>query len=343
MPRNSRESSALPGLLIGAVIAAILLLFIVLVLVGYWLTRRPSPRATVAATLPVPQALQVQRAPAAVTNAQMLLGDPSDATPDPSHPDNYLLLKPYFTLAYNNSAGEPRWVSWRLCFGDLGDAPRKRTFDPDDSLPAGFNVIVTHDYTGSGFDRGHMCDHSDRAATIESSYATFIMTNIVPQAPNNNRKCWAQLENYCRELARSGDRLYITSGPAGRGGVGRNGPAETIADGKVVVPAETWKVIVVTSDVGQDDVANVSAVDRVIAVDVPNDDGKCGEEWAGFRCSPAAIEAKTGLHFFTALPADVRATFENEVDRSSIAPPRPVVHALAVRPQHSARRTAIRF
>ena len=39
------------------------------------------------------------------------------------------------------------------------------------------------DYTGSGFDRGHMCPHSDRAANEEMSFATFVMSNIIPQAP----------------------------------------------------------------------------------------------------------------------------------------------------------------
>ena len=257
----------------------------------------------------------------------MLLGNPSNATEDSDNSDNYLMEKPYFALAYNNSAGEPRWVSWRLCAADLGNAPRKQDFDPDQTLPAGFNVILSHDYSETGFDRGHMCDHSDRAATIQSSFATFVMTNIVPQAPNNNRKCWAQLEDYCRELARSGDRLYITSGPAGRGGVGSKGPAETIGEGRVVVPAQTWKVIVVTPDAGSDDLDKVDASDRVIAVDVPNDQNQCGDEWAGFRCSPASIEATTGLHFFTALPEEVRRVLDMKTDADWIPAPKPLVHA----------------
>jgi len=235
------------------------------------------------------------------------------------------MFKPVFALAYNNSAGEPRWVSWRLCAADLGDAPRKREFDPDNSLPFGFNIITMRDYAGTGFDRGHMCDHSDRAASLETSYATFIMTNIIPQAPNCNRKCWAQLENYCRELARSGDRLYITSGPEGHGGVGNKGYADTIAGGRVVVPAECWKVIVVTPDTGIDDLSNVNAGDRAIAVEMPNDNIRCGDEWASFRCSPAAIEAKTGMHFFTALPAETRAALDAKVDRDWIPQPRPLV------------------
>jgi endonuclease G len=254
----------------------------------------------------------------------MLLGNPSNATEDSANADNYLMLKPVFALAYNNSAGEPRWVSWRLCAADLGNAPRKREFDSDNSLPFGFNIITMRDYAGTGFDRGHMCDHSDRASSLQTSYDTFIMTNIIPQAPNCNRKCWAQLENYCRELARSGDRLYINSGPEGHGGVGNKGYADTIAGGRVVVPANCWKVIVVTPDNGSDDPSNVNGEDRVIAVDMPNDNTLCGDEWAGFRCSPAAIEAKTGLHFFTALPPETRATLDAKTDHNWIPAPRPL-------------------
>src|SRR5262245_50861801 len=49
--------------------------------------------------------------------------------------------------------------------------------------PALWLHAITHDdYTNSGFDRGNMCPHSDRDKTIEMSFATFMMTNIVPQS-----------------------------------------------------------------------------------------------------------------------------------------------------------------
>ena len=42
----------------------------------------------------------------------------------------------------------------------------------------------------------------------------------------------------------------VTAGPTGHGGVGLNGPAETIAHGRVTVPAACWKVIVVLPETG---------------------------------------------------------------------------------------------
>ena len=258
---------------------------------------------------------------------QMFLGNPSDARPDPSQRSNYLMLKPYYALAYDDAAGEPRWVSWRVTAADLGTAPRKRTFDPDDTLPAGFDVVTTRMYNGDGFDRGHMCPHSDRAANQEMSYATFVMTNIIPQAPNVNRKAWAQFEDYCRQLVRSRhDRLYVVSGGAGRGGRGSRGPADALAGGRVLVPARCWKVVVAVPDHGTDDLAEVAADARVIAVDMPNDETAVGEAWAGFRCSAAHVESETGLHFFTRLPPDVRAAFESRVDAEYVPEPAPMTH-----------------
>jgi endonuclease G len=212
-------------------------------------------------------------------------------------------------------------VSWRLTKEDIsGQAPRKQLFDPDTTLPAGFYRVVHKDYSGSGFDRGHMCPHADRDATEEMSFATFVMTNIIPQAPNVNQKTWADLEDYCRVLARQGNRLYITAGPAGRGGRGSAGAKQTIAGGKVTVPAECWKVIVVVPGGGgsADDLATISGATRVIAVIMPNEND-IGVDWTKYRTSAGEVEGRTGLHFFDRLPAEVAAALRQKVDAMPVS------------------------
>ena len=257
-------------------------------------------------------------------DANALLGNPSNAGSDR---DDYLMVKPYFTLSYNNSRGEPNWVSWRVAESDLGSAPRKQTFDPDDTLPTDFNIVRTGQYSGSGFDRGHMCPHSDRAASEEMSYATFVMTNIIPQAPNVNRKAWAQLEVYSRHLVKKHNRLYVMSGPIGLGGTGSKGYRELIGGGRVTVPAECWKVIVVVPENGAaDTVSSINASDRVIAVDMPNDETQVGEIWDKYRCRPINIEQKTGLHFFTSLPPALAAQLDQKLDDEFVPEPRPLTH-----------------
>ena len=55
------------------------------------------------------------------------------------------------------------------------------------------------DYRGSGFDRGHLCPAADRSATSQDMDATFLMTNMVPQSPDLNRKTWVKLAEYARD------------------------------------------------------------------------------------------------------------------------------------------------
>ena len=259
-----------------------------------------------------------------VASPNLFLGNPSAATLDPADRDNFLMVKPYYVLSYNSDNGTPNWVSWRVTIADLGDAPRKPEFDPDMSLPAGFNVVTMHDYSRSGFDRGHMCPHSDRNANVEMSYATFVMTNIIPQAPNVNRKAWEQEEEYLRELVRQEhQRLYVMAGPAGRGGRGSTGFAEAIGRGKVTVPAQCWKIAVSVPDEGYDDPTEITPTTRVITVLMPNDQEIVGEEWEQFRTTPAEVEQQTGMHFFQQLSPAVAAALRQERDTRRIPPPRP--------------------
>jgi endonuclease G len=258
---------------------------------------------------------------AAVLHAQspdMLMGNPSNATTDTANKDNFLMVKKYFALSYNDSKGTPNWVSWELTADDIGTAPRV-LFYPDSDLPAGFHRVTPKDYTGSGFDRGHMCNHSDRSATPDSSHATFVMTNMIPQSPYVNQKAWDQLEAYCRQLAEQGHQhLYIVAGPAGQGGKGRNGLKEEIGTtNKVVVPAQCWKVIMVVKGDRGDDIAKVDENTRLIAVIMPND-MSVGEDWKGFRVSVRDVEKLTGYKFFDKVPATIIDPLKEEVDAVSI-------------------------
>jgi endonuclease G len=51
---------------------------------------------------------------------------------------------------------------------------------------------------------------------------------MIPQAPNNNQRTWASLENYTRTLVSATQEVYIIMGSYGRGGIGANGAATTI-------------------------------------------------------------------------------------------------------------------
>jgi endonuclease G len=251
----------------------------------------------------------------------LAMGNPSGATDDPAKKDNFLMVKDLFTLSYNNSKGSPNWVSWHLSSAYLGNAPRKPRFDPDTTLPAGFERITHNDYAGTGFDRGHMCPHSDRNLNTPMSYKTFVMTNVVPQSHENNAGAWEALETYSRFLAeKKAKDLFIVAGPVGQGGQGKDGPADAIANGKVVVPEKTWKVIMVVDRLEreEDPLKWVNQDVRLIAVMVPNNTATDHETWGQYRCSVETVERATGYQFFTNADPKVINPLKKKVDQTTI-------------------------
>jgi endonuclease G len=239
--------------------------------------------------------VQAQRDP----SEHLVMGNPSGAITDVNTPLNYLIPRPQYVMSYNRDRGIPNWVSWHLDSTWLGTTPRQDDFRPDTSLPAGWFQVQPTSYSGSGFDRGHLTPSGDRTSSIPDNSATFLMTNMMPQAPNNNQGPWEELESYCRTLVNQGNELYIIAGGSGSGGVGSNGPATTIAGGNVTVPSVTWKVIMVLPS-GANDLDRVVKTTRTIAVIMPNrQDIGIDTPWRNFRVSVKTVEALTGYNFFS--------------------------------------------
>jgi len=233
------------------------------------------------------------------------LGDPSDATSEPGNKNNYLLVKHQYTLSYNNERGGPNWVSWHLQSSDIGDVERQNNFHPEASLPDGFKRVTPDDYTGTGFDRGHVCNSKDRTGAQEDNSETFSMANMLPQTPDLNRHVWEQLESYCRTLARQGNELYIIAG--GYGSAKVIGRAN-----KVNVPTNCWKIVLVLPQ--GSDISQVDKSARVIAVDMPNASGIALDPWSKYVTTVTDIEQKTGYHFFLKLPQDTQAALKSKKD-----------------------------
>lgn len=262
---------------------------------------------------------------AADPSVHLTMGNPSGAADDVKEPNNYLMRKPHFALSYNDAKGTPNWVSWCLKAGDIRlGAPRVDAFHPDEALPRGFRKVLPRDYNGTGFDRGHLCPNADRGGDPKAAEATFVMTNMVPQAPNCNQKAWADMEEYCRDLVlRKKQTLYIVAGPQGVGGTGLKGEADTISGGRVTVPAKCWKVVLALDDAAgtADDVRKVGPDARVFAVVMPNDQ-TVTHGWAKYRVSAREVEKLTGYKFFDRVPAAVVEPLKAKVDDARIPPPR---------------------
>ncbi|WP_343523468.1 DNA/RNA non-specific endonuclease [Pedobacter sp.] len=246
-------------------------------------------------------------------NSHLLLGNPSNAVASTTYPENYLMERTYYSISYSKSRATPNWVSWHIGTSDLGSTPRQDDFRADNTLPAGWYQVSNSSYSGSGFDRGHNCPSADRTASVAANSSTFLMTNMMPQAPNNNQGPWADLENYTRSLVTAGNEVYVICGSYGSGGTGSNGGITyTIDNGRINVPSNTWKVIVVLPN-GNNDLSRINSSTRVITVNMPNTNG-LNSNWKTYRTTVDSIEAATGYNLLSNVPIAVQNVIEAATD-----------------------------
>jgi endonuclease G len=218
-----------------------------------------------------------------------------------------LLVKPQYALSYNPSRNGPSWVAWQLNGSHLGPVTRYRgPFAPEPALPEGVYQVRHDDYTGSGYDRGHLCPSDDRTATPDDNRATFTLSNIVPQTHDNNAGPWLRLESYSRALVEhAGRELFVTAG-----GVFGAQP-KTLRHG-VAVPDAVFKIVVVLAP-GQGP-RDVTAETRVISVLIPNVTGIASDGWGKYRTSLEAVERASGFAFLTDVAPGVHTALAAKID-----------------------------
>jgi DNA/RNA endonuclease G (NUC1) len=184
--------------------------------------------------------------------------------------ENYLVEKPQYTVSYNDITKTANWASWQLNKSWLGAEPRTNLFEQDRTLPSIWGTLQgsgdingNPDQYGERYDRGHLAASGDRTRNEKDNYATFLMSNMVPQNEDNNREFawWRGTEDFSRRLVNNGKELYIIAGVYGQ--------KSTLENPQVNVPSNIWKVIVVMDKPGQT-LADVNLSTMAFAIDLPN-------------------------------------------------------------------------
>lgn len=143
------------------------------------------------------------------------------------------------------------------------------------TLPAGIYRVTDADYRGAlgtpnVLKRGHMVPSESRMSSTSDNAATFLMTNVLPQAAESNQGPWEKFERFLNHKAQLRDSIvYVIAGgeyPQHPTFLRSNEGATRVA-----MPTWTWKVAVVME--GMHGLADVrSAADlKVYAVRMPND------------------------------------------------------------------------
>jgi endonuclease G, mitochondrial len=205
-----------------------------------------------------------------------------------------LIEHPGFMLVYSEAHEQAFWVGYELT-KERTEGPFERTDrfleDPKVSTGSAKNA----DYSGSGYDRGHLAPAADLAWSEESMKASFYFSNMSPQLPGFNRGVWKRLEELVRDWAKSHDHIYIVTGP-----VLNTTDLPTIGENAVAVPRYYYKVII---DYTEPEWAGIGFVLENASSSLP---------LHNFAVSIDSVQRLTGLDFFQFLPDTTETRLEAE-------------------------------
>lgn len=201
--------------------------------------------------------------------------------------DNQYICKSAYAINLNYKTKVAYFVTEHITPAGIASkaAARKDDFREDAEVPAQYRVTLK-DYTGAGLDRGHMAPAADFVSDAKLMSESFFLSNMMPQAPGNNRGIWKSTEELTRSWA-SKSEVYVITGTIYEPGF------KTMGNG-VGVPTHVYKIVIQPAN------------KRLIAFLYPNEklDPK---NIAKFIVPVSEIESKTGIDFSPKIPADLKA------------------------------------
>lgn len=120
-----------------------------------------------------------------------------------------------FAVMYSGVSRTPLWSAEHLDRRRLQQAKtidREDSFHEESRLPKSMRASLS-DYSGSGYDRGHLAPNANMA-TRSQQYDSFSLANIAPQSPRNNRYIWRNIESATRYLTQQYGEVYTITGVA---------------------------------------------------------------------------------------------------------------------------------
>ncbi|SEF71814.1 DNA/RNA non-specific endonuclease [Oceanospirillum linum] len=209
-----------------------------------------------------------------------------------------------FMVGYSDLRMNPLWATYWL--QELTAEQKRQSYKRPGQFSEDWRTVwrVSHrDYTRSGYDRGHLAPNYaiSRLYGKQAQTETFLMTNIVPQKPNLNRKVWQRLEeaavdHFTGQFA----RIAVITGPV------FDQETERL-DSWVEVPDAFYKIFVGLNRKGE--------AESMLAFLMPQN-VRGSEPLTKFVVSVDQVEEVTGLNFFNALPDSQEVKLEAMKDSS---------------------------
>jgi len=206
----------------------------------------------------------------------------------------------YYCFGYNFDFRGSYWVAYlltkKMVKTDNADRDDEK-FTKDPFLE--YNFAVHSDYSGSGYDRGHLCPAGDMNFNQTAMTETFYMTNILPQKPELNRGVWKDLEEKIRDWAVANDSLIIITGP-----IYSTNP-QKIGENKIAIPSHFYKVVL--------DISYKNGY-KGIAFLFENKNYPDYTDYMKYALTINSLEEKTGFNFYKLIENDDIKQIEEKFD-----------------------------
>jgi len=200
-----------------------------------------------------------------------------------------------YALGYIEYHEQPAWVIYKMTRVEATTKAAKRgdDFREDPQIPTGSATLA--DYRRSGYDRGHLAPAADMAFSVRTMSESFYLSNMSPQRPKFNRGVWKDLEEQVRRFAIAEGEIMVVTGP-----ILPKTKSITIGNNKVTVPTHYYKVIY-----------DLTPPRKMIGFILPNEGSK--RPLQDFTVTVDAVEAATGLDFFSLVPQPAQEQMESTI------------------------------
>lgn len=257
---------------------------------------QPEPSVTPSKTIPpepvvtVPGSTTAQQQPVITVQTQydhLKLGVPGKA--------DTIIDRPGYALGYIEYHEQPAWVIYRLAKEQALTKAAKRgdDFKEDPEVPTGSAMLA--DYCRSGYDRGHLAPGADMAYSMRTMGDSFFMSNMSPPAPKFQQGGLERPRSAGGDFAISERDVYIVTGP-----ILPKTKTVTIGSNKVTVPTLYYKIVY-----------DWTPPEKMIAFILPNDGSN--RPLQDFAVTVDAVEAATGLNFFSVVPQPKQEQLESTI------------------------------
>lgn len=207
-----------------------------------------------------------------------------------------------FVVSFDYRTRNPAWVVEVLTNESvkLDEAKRELRFREATAIPERLRSRLD-DYSGSGYDRGHLAAAADHKHSQRAMHDTFSLVNVSPQVGVGfNRDYWARLEKFVRDVAKKGvaDKVTVITGPLFVPSGKADWPVIGVPPSLVHVPTHFFKIILAESPGRAEWAGSGYAIGAFV---VPNKPIDADTPLLAFLAPVEAVEAAAGLLVFSKL------------------------------------------